>query len=283
MGAMATLAQPCRRFSFQPENPRRLRSPEHDGSLMIVRHDEDVEAYMGGTLVFSARGFNTQWTACDVTKELRAAKPGGNLAAVHVTQSTGGRHIDLGLVLDPEQRLIVPVKPIDPAALQKLRDACWPAEKAGLDSHAGWVATVDGRNADVFVQRFRFEPEKEYPDGSSVEFWHNGLGRIYAYNKWIDMPANRDDNPLGIPHPPFRTSQYYYDKIPKAAVTLPPDDRYDHPVMRYQRAVKGWKHGFSPEMVRMVRRTYFAMIAEFDLLTVPGWTLRLSVLGHRCP
>ena len=67
--------------------------------------------------------------------------------------------------------------------------------KIGLDSHAGWVATVDGRNGDVFVQRFRFEPEKVYPDGSSVEFWHNGRGRIHAYKRWIDMPANRARNP----------------------------------------------------------------------------------------
>jgi len=62
--------------------------------------------------------------------------------------------------------------------------------KIRLDSHAGWVATVDGHKGDVFVQRFAYEPDKAYPDGSSVEFWHNGLGRIYAYNKWIDMPKN---------------------------------------------------------------------------------------------
>ena len=55
--------------------------------------------------------------------------------------------------------------------------------KIGLDSHAGWVATVDGRQGDVFVQRFRFDSAKEYPDGSSVEFWHNGVGRIFAYNE----------------------------------------------------------------------------------------------------
>jgi len=67
--------------------------------------------------------------------------------------------------------------------------------KIGLDSHAGWVATVDGRRGDVFVQRFKFEPEREYPDGASVEFWHNGLGRIYAYNKWMEMPDSRAENP----------------------------------------------------------------------------------------
>jgi hypothetical protein len=67
--------------------------------------------------------------------------------------------------------------------------------KIGLDSHAGWVATVDGQAGDVFVQRFTFEPKKEYPDGSSVEFWHNGQGRIHAYNTWIDMPDDPAENP----------------------------------------------------------------------------------------
>ena len=89
---------------------------------------------------------------------------------------------------------------------------------------------------------------------------------------WLKEARKSPDQPfllyvgLGIPHPVFRTSEYYYDKIPEVAVTLPPDDQYDHPVMRYQRAVKAWKHGFSPEMVRKVRRTYFAMVAEFDAM-----------------
>ncbi len=74
-------------------------------------------------------------------------------------------------------------------------DYTYKVGKIGLDSHAGWVATVDGRKGDVFVQRFSFEPGKAYPDESSVEFWHNGQGRIYAYNKWIDMPADPVENP----------------------------------------------------------------------------------------
>jgi hypothetical protein len=50
--------------------------------------------------------------------------------------------------------------------------------KIGLDSPAGWVATVDGESGAVFVQRFVFEPKEAYPDGSSVEFWLNGAGQI---------------------------------------------------------------------------------------------------------
>jgi hypothetical protein len=67
--------------------------------------------------------------------------------------------------------------------------------KIGLDSHAGWVATVDGTSGAVFAQRFVFEPGKDYPDGSSVEFWLNGVGRIRAYNKDMVMATNAAENP----------------------------------------------------------------------------------------
>ena len=47
----------------------------------------------------------------------------------------------------------------------------------------------------VFVQRFAFDPEAAYPDDSSVEFWHNGLGRIHAFNKEMVMAADAAENP----------------------------------------------------------------------------------------
>lgn len=67
--------------------------------------------------------------------------------------------------------------------------------KIGLDSTAGWVATVDGASGAVFVQRFRFAPGKEYPDGSSVEFWLNGVGTIRAYHKDLVLPDDAVENP----------------------------------------------------------------------------------------
>ena len=67
--------------------------------------------------------------------------------------------------------------------------------KIGMDSDRGWVATVDGETGAVFVHRFHFEAGKDYPDGSSVEFWLNGVGTIHAYNKEMVMPANPAENP----------------------------------------------------------------------------------------
>ena len=62
--------------------------------------------------------------------------------------------------------------------------------KIGMDSSAGWIATVDGTDGMVFVQRFTFQQGKEYPDNSSVEFWTDGHGQIYAYNKLMTMPED---------------------------------------------------------------------------------------------
>ena len=68
--------------------------------------------------------------------------------------------------------------------------------KIGVDSHAGWVATVDGTTGAAFVQVFTFEPDREYPDQASVEFWHNGIGNIRAYNRDMEMADDPANNPF---------------------------------------------------------------------------------------
>jgi hypothetical protein len=67
--------------------------------------------------------------------------------------------------------------------------------KVGLDSAAGWVATVDGASGNVFVQRARYEADAEYPDGASVEIWTNGLGDLTAYGRTEQMSEDPDVNP----------------------------------------------------------------------------------------
>jgi hypothetical protein len=70
--------------------------------------------------------------------------------------------------------------------------------KVGLDSRGGWVANVDGVRGYVFVQAFHFQPARKYPDGSSVEYWINGLGKIFAWRKEIDMSPSPSENPYVI-------------------------------------------------------------------------------------
>lgn len=97
---------------------------------------------------------------------------------------------------------------------------------------------------------------------------------------WNDVDASIDwlgraaagDRPfflyLGIraPHPGFTTSRRYLETIDDFGVAVPPADHQDHHVMRYMRTAKNWEHGLAEEMVRSVRRVYFAMIAEVDAM-----------------
>ena len=71
---------------------------------------------------------------------------------------------------------------------------------------------------------------------------------------------------LHRPHPPFRTTRYWLDRIDPRKVAAPPADELQHPVMDYMRVQKNWQHGFSDEMTRLVRRVYLAMIAEVDAM-----------------
>lgn len=56
---------------------------------------------MGGKLVLSASGYNTNWTSFGIPLDkFAAAKKGDNVLAVKVTQKVGGQYIDLGLSVD---------------------------------------------------------------------------------------------------------------------------------------------------------------------------------------
>jgi arylsulfatase K len=92
---------------------------------------------------------------------------------------------------------------------------------------------------------------------SAVEWLHQGSGRDEPYFLYVG---------IGAPHPEFRTSQHYLNLIDQAGVSLPAADRSSHPVLEYQRTNKNWMHGFADETIRLVRRIYFAMIAEVDLM-----------------
>ncbi len=68
------------------------------------------------------------------------------------------------------------------------------------------------------------------------------------------------------PHPAFKTSEYWLDKIDQDKVTIPPKDDTAHPAIRYQRIAKCWKYGFDEEVVRQTRSVYYAMCSETDAM-----------------
>jgi len=67
--------------------------------------------------------------------------------------------------------------------------------KIGLDCSAGWYALVNETYGYVFVERFDWQPNREYPDDSSFELWTQGEGMIQAYGKDIKMPDKLEENP----------------------------------------------------------------------------------------
>ena len=69
-----------------------------------------------------------------------------------------------------------------------------------------------------------------------------------------------------VPHPPFRATQTWLDKIDPAAVTLPPYEADLHPVMDYMSVTKNTHGHFTNDEILAIRRHYFAMVAETDAM-----------------
>ncbi len=69
-----------------------------------------------------------------------------------------------------------------------------------------------------------------------------------------------------VPHPPFRATQTWLDKIDPAAVTLPPYESDLHPVMDYMSVTKNTHGHFTDDEILAIRRHYFAMVAETDAM-----------------
>lgn len=85
---------------------RKSFSLRHDwinfnSAALTLRHDDDVEVYVNGKLVFAESGYNIHYSLHDVSETLRKAmREGENLIAVHVRQDYGGQYFDLGLTLN---------------------------------------------------------------------------------------------------------------------------------------------------------------------------------------
>jgi hypothetical protein len=103
--------------------------------------------------------------------------------------------------------------------------------KAGVDSPAGWVATVDDAAGYVFVHLFEYEPEKPYPDNSSVEFWMNGTGQFAAWGKINTQGERPEDIPYVMeseiisPYAELQPGQAYTFSYKWAAARIPENSK----------------------------------------------------------
>jgi len=72
-----------------------------------LHHDDEVEVYLNGRLVYESRGFVTTYQRLLLPPEAaRALVVGDNVIAVHCHQTTGGQFIDVGLAEAPEREVI---------------------------------------------------------------------------------------------------------------------------------------------------------------------------------
>ncbi len=68
--------------------------------------------------------------------------------------------------------------------------------KVGLDSNEGWVAWLDNVTGKVFVYKFVFDSQKDYPQNCSVEIWTTGRGLTYSRK----LNVHLDDRGVNPPY-----------------------------------------------------------------------------------
>jgi hypothetical protein len=71
--------------------------------LLKLQHDDDVEVFINGALVYKAKGWTGKYIYLPLTAEIRSAlHKEKNLLAIHVTNNVGGAILDAGIVEVPE-------------------------------------------------------------------------------------------------------------------------------------------------------------------------------------
>lgn len=91
--------------------------------------------------------------------------------------------------------------------------------KVGLDSSAGWLAIVNGQKNAAIIENFPYFPDREYPDGASVEAWNDGPGTISrgAFDQTL-----ADD--------PNKTPFFLESEVLSPLATLDPGEQYQFTV-----------------------------------------------------
>ena len=111
----------------------------------------------------------------------------------------------------------------------------------------------------------------EVLDSDAERVHERDWAHVDACVHWLEQSAYADERPfflsLGVnsPHPAFRTSRAWLDRIDPAKVALPPPDEAPHPAMEFMAAAKN-ATGPSVEDVLAIRRIYAAMVAETDAM-----------------
>lgn len=172
------------------------------------------------------------------------------------------------------------LEPGDPTFLTQLERAGRNTSVVGRTDHLSGKHTPRARvtawlrSADIRRPAYN-EPAPSILDDDTERVHERDWARAEEAADTLRELASDPDRPFflylgtGVPHPPYRTSRRYLDRIDEAGVTVPPPDETEHPVMEHRNVQMNWRHGYSDEMVKRVRRVYFAMCAEADAMLGP--------------
>ncbi|SDD34861.1 protein of unknown function [Niabella drilacis] len=75
-----------------------VKGPVKGDLYLKINHDDNIDIYLNGNLVYHKIGWVNRMTYLELNKALRASlKEGKNVLAVHLRNTAGGRHLDLGI------------------------------------------------------------------------------------------------------------------------------------------------------------------------------------------
>jgi arylsulfatase K len=169
------------------------------------------------------------------------------------------------------------IDPSDPTWRTHLDDVGYTTQTFGKTDYVSGHHSMGARvtawtaSADIKVpKRVPARPHAQITDertGGRRRDWQT----VDESLAWLDAHA-RDAQPfmlysgLNLPHPPFTVGEAWLDLIDPDAITLPPYEGELHPVMDFMRMRKGCLGDFSEREIRLIRRTYAAMVAELDAM-----------------
>lgn len=76
-----------------------LNQPNFDKLYLKLHHDDNVEVFLNGEKIYEREGWNNQFDYFEIpTSAKNKLKRKGNLLAIHVKNTAGGRYLDAGIV-----------------------------------------------------------------------------------------------------------------------------------------------------------------------------------------
>ncbi len=182
--------------------------------LLELHHDEDVEVFINGFQVYSAKGFITDYAKYPLKKPaLKALVPGRNVLAIHCKQTGGGQYIDAGLIASEELDLLAAMKQHGEAVLgkdtlrehAKLSKELEDSKKMKLtEPGTAIMAVAEAGRAQTFVllrgspnsKGQQVEPnvpamlKSKTPELPQSPTKQGTSGKRLAFAKWLTSPEN---------------------------------------------------------------------------------------------